>query len=188
MDNFSFVFSLYGLLLGLALAEVLGGFGTAIQSRRKVRIGWLTPLLGLLVALDLTSFWMVAWSVRELVPVHYVSLLAGLAVMGLYYLVACLTFPDDLDEWPDLDAYYLEHRTWVLGGILLVNGIAIGTLTALGAQPLEGAANRWSLLVFIPALAAAMFVRGKRANIALLVLLVVQYPLVAVLGYAGAGR
>ena len=28
MDNFSFVFSLFGLLMGLALAEVIGGFGT----------------------------------------------------------------------------------------------------------------------------------------------------------------
>ena len=43
MSNFEFVFSLFGLLLGLALAEVLGGFGTAIQHRRKVKIGWLTP-------------------------------------------------------------------------------------------------------------------------------------------------
>ena len=64
MSNFEFVFSLFGLLLGLALAEVLGGFGTAIQSRKKVRIGWLTPLMALLVALDITSFWMIAWSVR----------------------------------------------------------------------------------------------------------------------------
>ena len=43
MDAFNFVFSLFGLLLGLALAEVLGGFGTAMDSRRELRIGWLTP-------------------------------------------------------------------------------------------------------------------------------------------------
>ena len=159
MSSFEFVFSLFGLLLGLALAEVLGGFGTAIQSRRKVRIGWLTPLLGALVALDLTSFWMVAWSVRELVPGHYVSLLGGLVLIGLYYLVARITFPHDLDEWPDYDAYYFEHRKWVLGGIVLCNLIAIGGAGGAGPKPLEGAVNRWSLLIFIPALVAAMFVR-----------------------------
>ena len=185
MTNFEFVFSLFGLLLGLGLAEVLGGFGTAIQSRRKVRIGWLTPLLGALVALDLTSFWMVAWDVRDLVPAHYVSLLGGLLIMGLYYLIARITFPQDFDEWPDLDAYYFEHRKWVLGGVVLCNVIAIGALLALGSKPLEGAVNRWSLLLFIPALVAAMFVKNRRANIVLLVLLVVQYPLVAVTGFAG---
>jgi len=188
LSNFEFVFSLFGLLLGLALAEVLGGFGSAIQHRRKVRIGWLTPLLGALVALDVTSFWMVAWDVRDLVPVHYVSLLGGLFLIGLYYLVARITFPHDFDECPDLDAYFFEHRKWVLGGIVLCNVIAIVVLMALGTQPLEGAANRWSLLLFIPGLAAAMVVKDKRANIALLLLLIVQYPLVAVLGFAGMGR
>lgn len=188
MSNFEFVFSLFGLLLGLALAEVLGGFGSAVQHRRKVRIGWLTPLLGALVALDLTSFWMVAWSTRELVPAHYVSLLGGLILFGLYYMIARISFPDDPDEWPDYDAYYFEHRQLVLGGIVLCNFLAIGTLIGLGAQPLEGAVNRWSLLVFIPALAAAMFVKDKRANIALLLVLIVQYPLVSALGYLGVGR
>ena len=188
MTNFEFVFSLFGLLLGLALAEVLGGFGSAIQHRRKVRIGWLTPLLGSLVALDVTSFWMVAWSVRDMVPAHYFSLLCGLLIMGLYYLIANITFPNDIGEWPDYDAYYFEHRKWVLGGMVLCNVLAIGTLAGLGAQPFEGAANRWSLLVFIPSLAAAMFVPSKRINIVLLLLLVVQYPLVAVLGIMGVGR
>ena len=188
MSNFEFVFSLFGLLLGLALAEVLGGFGAAIQHRRKVRIGWLTPLLGALVALDLTSFWMVAWDVRDLVPAHYISLLGGLVVMGLYYLVARICFPDKPDEWPDYDAYYFEHRRWVLGGIVLCNILALAALIALGTNPLESAANRWSLLLFIPGLAAAMFVKGRRVNIALLLLLVVQYPLVAVIGFAGVGK
>jgi len=188
MSNFEFVFSLFGLLLGLALAEVLGGFGTAIQLRRKVRIGWLTPLLGALVALDVTSFWMIAWDVRDLVPVHYISLLGGLFIIGLYYLIARITFPHDFYEWPDLDTHYFEHRQWVLGGMVLVNLIAVGALMALGAHPLEGAASRWSLILFIPGLAAAMVVSNKRANISLLLLLIVQYPLVAVLGYAGVGK
>lgn len=187
MSNFEFVFSLFGLLLGLGLAEVLGGFGTAIQSRRKIRIGWLTPLLGTLVALDLTSFWMVAWSARDLVPPHYLSLLGGLIIMGLYYFIASITFPNDPDEWADYDDYYFEHRQWVLGGIVICNIFAIGALLILGALPFESAANRWSLIVFIPALTAAMFVRNKRVSAALLLLLIVQYPLVSVLGVAGLG-
>ena len=188
MSNFEFVFSLFGLLLGLALAEVLGGFGAAIQHRKKVRIGWLTPGLGTLVALDLTSFWMVAWSTRDLVPAHYVSLFFGLILFGTYYMIARISFPDDPGEWPDYDDYYFENRQWVLGGIVLCNVFAVGTLLALGAQPLEGAASRWSLLVFIPALAAAMFVKDKRANIVLLLMLVLQYPLVSVLGFMGVGK
>jgi len=185
MSNFEFVFSLFGLLLGLALAEVLGGFGIAIQHRRKIRIGWLTPLLGALVALDLTSFWMVAWGVRDMVSAQYGSLLGGLVVIGLYYFVAKVTFPDDPEDWPDYDVYYFEHRRWVLGGVVLCNLIALAILVALGLQPLQAAAGRWSLVLFIPALFAAMFVKDKRANIALLLVMIVQYPAVALIGLAG---
>ena len=110
MDNFSFVFSLFGLLMGLALAEVIGGFGGAIELRHKVRVGWLSPLLGLLIAFDLTSFWMVAWQVREAIPVNFLSLAAGLAIFGTYYLIAQLAFPDDLELWPDLDAIISRTR------------------------------------------------------------------------------
>ena len=70
MSQFEFVFSLFGLLLGLSIAEVMSGFGKAVKARSRLRIGWLTPLLGVLVMLDLTSFWTIAWSMRELVPTN----------------------------------------------------------------------------------------------------------------------
>ena len=81
MDNFNLVFSLFGLLLGLALAEVFGGFGAALQERRKIRIGWLTPLLGLVVACDLTTFWSWAWDARAAVSARYLVLDQGVSAV-----------------------------------------------------------------------------------------------------------
>ena len=46
MDAFNFAFSLFVIVLGLALTEVLGGMRKALQARRKIHIGWLVPLLG----------------------------------------------------------------------------------------------------------------------------------------------
>ena len=43
MSGFEFSFSLFGLLLGLALAEGLGGLSRALKARHEVRIGWLGP-------------------------------------------------------------------------------------------------------------------------------------------------
>jgi hypothetical protein len=43
-------------------------------------------------------------------------------------------------------------------------------------------------LLLAPAVIAAMFVHGKRANIALLALLLVQNPLVPALTLMGVGR
>ena len=177
ISNFEFVFSLFGLLLGLALAEVLGGLGTAIQSRRKVRIGWLTPLLGLLIALDLTSFWTIAWNVREVLPAKYFPMLCGFAITGLYYLIARLAFPHDLKEWPDFDVYYFAHKKLVLGGIMLCNVLAHAGQAALGYVPFSGVTEPWASATFYVALVVAIFAKGRTANIVLLAVIAAMYPL-----------
>ncbi len=57
MSAFEFFFSFYGLLLGLSVAELVGGFARVLHERQRVRFGWLTPLLALFVAVDLVTFW-----------------------------------------------------------------------------------------------------------------------------------
>ena len=57
MTGFDFVFALFSLVLGLAVAEVLGGLATVMKLHARaragkaqdVRIGWLTPLLAILI-------------------------------------------------------------------------------------------------------------------------------------------
>lgn len=93
MSDFEFVFSLFGLMLGFSLAEVLGGFIRTIKARRHVRLGWLTPMLAVFVMLDLTSFWANAWDHRAAIPATYGVMVLGLAASGLYYFVASLLFP-----------------------------------------------------------------------------------------------
>ncbi|WP_167309524.1 hypothetical protein [Brevundimonas naejangsanensis] len=56
LNAFEFFFSFYGLVLGLSVAVTATGLATAIQHRKKIQIGWLTPLLALFVCLDIASF------------------------------------------------------------------------------------------------------------------------------------
>ena len=188
MDNFSFVFSLFGLLMGLALAEVIGGFGSAIELRHKVRIGWLSPLLAVLIAFDLTSFWMVAWQVREAIPVNFLSLAAGLIIFGIYYLIAQLAFPDDLELWPDLDIYYFAHKKWLLGGIYACNLLALAGQEVIGLDPFGDANTVRALALFTLGMAGAIFLPGKRTNMVFLLYQLALYPLLAILGIMGAGE
>jgi len=64
MNAFDFAFSLFAIVLGLSLVEVLTGFARALKRRRAVHLGWLTPMLAIFVMLDLTSFWGWMWSGR----------------------------------------------------------------------------------------------------------------------------
>ena len=64
MIMFEYVFTLFGLLLGLSLAEILRGLGRVLRTNKPLHVGWLTPLLGLILMLDLASFWSGAWQMR----------------------------------------------------------------------------------------------------------------------------
>jgi hypothetical protein len=188
MTIFEFVFSLYSLLFGLALAQVFGGFGNTLQERHKLEVGWLTPLLGLFVILDLTSFWEIAWQLRdEIQRPAILILMLGVLVAGIYYLAARLVFPRDFGEWPDFDVYYFRHKNWVFGGILFCNIVAAVVLTALGKPFIRlplGFANDLSYFALLIALLA---VRNKRANLVLLLLLLARYAVFPVLGFLQIG-
>jgi len=193
MSPFELVFAVYGLLLGLAIAEVLGGFSRALKLKRgtkAVRIGWLTPLLGVLVMLDLSSFWMLAWDAREQVGANYATLVSVLAMVGIYYLAATLIFPDVPEEWPDFDDWYDKQNRLVIGGLLTANvtsWIGVGILDAIHPLPEAAAApanatvetlymiSGFSILGLFVAL---LTVNSRRWNIAMLaaicVLLVVS--------------
>src|SRR4028119_1676290 len=103
MTIFEMVFNLVGLVLGLALVAVLSGLAETMKSRPVKKIGWLTPLLGAWVVLDVSAFWGIAWEVRDLLTILWPSLLVGVLLSSVYYLAAAMVFPDDLKTHPDLD-------------------------------------------------------------------------------------
>lgn len=183
MSQFELVFAVYGLLLGLAIAEVLGGFSRALKLKRgtrAVRIGWLTPLLGILVMLDLTSFWLLAWDAREQIEANYATLIVVLAMVGIYYLAATLIFPDTPEEWPDFDDWYDKQNRMVIGGLLTANvasWIGAGVLEAIHPLP-EPAAGTTSAVAevlymisgfsVLALFVALLTVNSRRWNIAML--------------------
>ncbi|MEZ0244785.1 MAG: hypothetical protein ACAH11_15535 [Sphingomonas sp.] len=121
MTSFEFAFSLFGLLLGLSVAEIMGGFARVLRGRTAIRLGWLTPLLGLLLMIDLVTFWSNAWDMRNAIPPSFGALLFGTVIASVYYLSASLVFPVAVHEWPDLDTYFLRHKAQVMAGVIAAN-------------------------------------------------------------------
>ena len=182
MSGFEFVFSLFGLILGLALAEGLGGLARALKASHRVRIGWPTALLGLFVSCDVVTFWMYGWAVRELIPINWPVLFCGFLVTALYYVAASLVFPDDPESGDDLNAHFDKHRRKVMGALLLCNVALIVTVAALANLPafdLRNAVVTWS---FFPVAALAIAAKDRRVVVGCLIWLITLYPLSAVWG------
>lgn len=181
VTHFEFFFSLFGLLLGLALAEGLGGLARALKAKRRVRIGWPTTLLGLFVSCDVVTFWMYGWSIRDLLPASWPVLFGGFAITATYFVAAALVFPDDPEDWQDLDGHFDRQRRTVIAGVLACNVALLASVIWLtgifGLPDVRTAVLTWS---FFPVALIAIAVRDRRIVLACLVWLIALYPLSAV--------
>ena len=184
MSQFEFIFTLYSLLLGLSLVELISGLGRTLKARLHVeaalKIGLLTPLLGFFVMLDLLSFWSAAWAVRELISVTGVTLMAIMLFASSYYLAAHLVFPDVIPPDGDLDKHYFRVRRVVIGVLFILLCVQLGFyLSQAELAPRLAAPMPLALTaVLVMLMASACFVKSKAANVVVLVALICRYVIV----------
>ncbi len=178
MSGFDFSFTLFGLLLGLALAEGLGGLARALKARHKVRIGWPTALLGLFVSCDVVTFWMYGWTMRDLIKLSWPTLFGGFLVTAIYYVSASLIFPDDPEDWSDMNGHFDRHRQKILAGILACNILLMATVIALTGLP-HGISFRNMIITwsFFPVSVLGIATSNRRVVLICLIWLIFLYPL-----------
>jgi len=183
MSAFEFFFSFFGLILGLSVVEVMTGVARVLKRRERIRVGYVTPLMAGLLLLDLASFWTNTWGMMQDIQISLGLLVVGVMVAGIYFLAASLVFPEDLDEWPSLDAFYDTHKRWVVGGVWSANMLSGIAFTAFVTTPAEF----WPNMISLPSLMTVgwfslvmggiAFIRDHRINAALLVLGLAGYAL-----------
>lgn len=184
MSAFEFFFSFYGLILGLSVVEIITGLVRVFKQRGRVRIGWLTPMLALFVLLDISSFWNMAWLAMQTLEVSYGLLVTGLVIAGIYYAAASLVTPDDLDAWPDFDAFYDAHKRYVVAGLAITNLLVFEIVPMLTTDRLADLVAGWvspkylaTTVVYFGLLLAIALMRNRRANMAFLAVLIGFYIL-----------
>jgi len=179
LSAFEFFFSFYGLLLGLSVAELVGGFARVLHERERIRFGWLTPALALFVAIDIATFWNQAWVIFRGAPFNTFLLLVSLSIAATFYVAASVTFPrvsaEGAHERVDLDAHFWAHRKLVFGCILGANLIVAVMVIILGqADPgfakLAGSVPLWiGVAVFVAGTATAAFAPWRRVAVGALI-------------------
>lgn len=190
MSDFEFFFTLFGLVLGLSVVEVVAGIARLVEERRAVRVGLLTPLLAAFLLLDLTAFWLYAWQQYRDAPVTYVGLVIGLAISALYYVAAAVVFPRSLEDGADLDVHYLQRRRFVIGvlslaGVLLYD---VGTLLlvpdgwAVWKASWLDPSQSWVGFLYYGCVAAIWFSKTPWVNAVALTLIIARYLLLAING------
>jgi hypothetical protein len=136
LSAFEFFFSFYGLILGLSVAELLGGFARTVNRNPRPRFGLLTPLLAVFAAVDVTTFWYQAWIIFRPAPFNLALLMLGLLIAGLFYIAATLVFPRDEDRIEDLDTHFWRNKRTIL--LLLLSANVIVASLIIGVSAAQG--------------------------------------------------
>ena len=181
MTRFEYLFTLFGLLLGFILVEVLSGLVRTIQSRHsagpgntaQIHIGLVTPLLGAFVLLDITGWWGNVWAVHETLPLGYDTMFGGVALCGIYYFAASMVFPDKPSSWPDHDDWFWLHRRQVLGCILAAN-IAWAPVVLTSLDFRLGLSETLNYSFYFGALIVAIVARRRWQIVSALSVLILQ--------------
>ena len=183
MSAFEFFFSFYGLLLGLSVAELVGGFARVLHEKQRIRFGWLTPMLAVFVAIDIATFWNQAWVIFRGAPFNTFVLIVSLAIAATFYVAASVTFPrvsaEGGQERMNLDDHFWANRRLVFGCILAAN-LIVAVIVIILAQlnpafaQVASSVRLWvGVAIFVTGKATAAFAPWRRVAVGALVVVLV---------------
>jgi hypothetical protein len=115
MGPFDYLFSFYGLLLGIAVANVAIGFADMWRDCEKVAVGTCPPLLCGIVMLGGMNVWLTMWHVRSETDVTAWQMVAAACVALPFVFVSRAMFPG-IEKKPErsIEEHYLRHRGLIL--------------------------------------------------------------------------
>jgi hypothetical protein len=175
VDRFSFFFAFYGLILGLAVAELLGGFAGIVRAHALKKLEAQTALVALLTFVLICATWVDTFTMDRAITLNFGDLWAPILVATFYYLAASVIFPRDPRQFSHLRAYFAARRKFIIGMLFAAELVDLyvnrAYLTARYYHD-PGAFWGWNVpynIVIKGVFLALFVVRGRRATIALLI-------------------
>jgi hypothetical protein len=163
------------------VTELLGGFAGMVRARALKKLEPQTALLALLTFIVICATWIDAWNTLTKITLDFEALWAPILLATFYYLASAVVFPSDPADFDQLATYFAERKRFVVGLLLAAEVLVTFTFRDIVIEELHSRpAIFW--LWFMPynlsikATYIALFlVRGRRANIALMVALIVLF-------------
>lgn len=132
-DTFIHIRVLVGVVLGLGLTRMLTGVGKFIQHPGHKPL-YLTHLLWVaIVILDVIHFWWFELGLARIQPWPFELFVFVLFYAFLFYLMATLLIPDNIDEYAGYEDYFISRRRWFFG--LLAATVPVDLIDTLVKGP-----------------------------------------------------
>jgi hypothetical protein len=158
MGPFDYLFSFYGLLLGIAVANVAIGFADMWRDREKIAMGSCPPLIASSVLLGGINIWLEMWHTRPYVTVNGTQMLVAVAISLPYVFVSRAIFPSSSEgEERSLEDHYLKHRGIMLLLLAIPIAISVGSHVLIDKVDYTGWEAWWAGIRIVVPLALIPF-------------------------------
>ena len=184
MDRFSFFFAFYGLLLGLAVAELLGGFSRMVRAKAVRKLEAQTALIALLTFLLICATWIDAFGQFANVSLDFAGLWAPILTGTGYFLAATVIFPTDEREFDRLASYFADRKRFMVAMLLAAETfVNVTSLQFYTSTFSERPASFWFVIMPFNLMINAIFVAllivtSRRLNMILLTAQIILFVLV----------
>lgn len=181
MDAIEVFYAFYGALLALAAGRLLAGAARLLAHRGTIRIGWMTPLLALLLVFDLAACATNGWRALGSADMSLRLVLDCMLAAGAYYMAASLIAPETLSDGLDLDVWYRQNKRYVVGGMLAGNVLGFEVMQIILNGLHETLTTRWTgfnalmNLVYYVLLIVLLLIRNRATDLVMLVVLNALY-------------
>jgi hypothetical protein len=164
VESFDYLFSFYGLLLGIAVANVAIGFADMWRDCEKIEVGACPPLLACVVLIGGMNVWLTTWQTRHDVSVGGWQMLAAAGIALPYVFVSRAMFPGQ-EKQPEisLEGHYLKHRILILSVMILPPVVSVISRALLDGIHEYGFREVW-ITARIAAPLLLMPFRGREAQ------------------------
>ena len=183
MDRFEFFFTFYGLILGLAAAEILSSLGAFVRARPLRSIEIQSALLAFLTFLVICATWIDAWITRDTFELSFASMFAPIGSATAYYLAAVVVLPKEETDYDSMGAYFLKRKNFVVSMLLAAEVFQKIVFLPIFAETLKDAPAVFWLLMFPVNLALftlwglLLIARSRRVIIAGIILQIVVFTI-----------
>jgi hypothetical protein len=175
VDRFSFFFAFYGLILGLAVAELLGGFAGMVRAHALKKLEAQTALTAILTFVLIVATWVDTYTMDRSITLNFADLWPPIMLATFYYLAAAVIFPRERQQFSHMRLYFAARRKFIIGMLFAAELVDFYSNRAfLTDRYYRNPAAFWDWnvpynIVIKGVFLALFLVRGRRATIALLV-------------------
>lgn len=128
-DIYFHVRVIVGLVIGLALTRVLSGIAQIVQHPGKKPLYATHLIWAAIILVSSLHFWWWEFGLIRVQIWRFELFAFVLFYAFLFYLLACLLFPEEMEEYQGYEDYFLSRRRWFFG--LLAATYAVDYLDTL---------------------------------------------------------